>query len=186
MESHGSIPRHSGLNVYVDASNKGGGMVWNSDWTFVDWEADFPEAAEAHINVKETLAIGLAVRKWAPRWVNASVIIHTDNITARAAINKGRSKSSLAMKMVREVFWWSSVFNFKIRAVHIKGTLNFLADAVSRLHSRKAFDTLAPFWGFPSHVTRSLYVIYFLLHMSLRAFLSIFPQILRWLNSLMI
>ena len=175
-------PTSRWVNVYTDASGRGGGMVWGQDWAFVDWDVDFPEAAESHINVKETLAIGLAVRKWAPQWTHASVVIHTDSITARAAINKGKSRSPLAMKMVREIFWWSSIFDFKIRAVHIQGKLNITADAVSRLHSPASFLTLIPYWGLPCPGFRSVLTVFFLLHMSLSAFLSIFPQVVRWSN----
>ena len=55
---------------------------------------EIPEAYDPHINIKEILATSMAVRQWAPRWSHASVIIQTDNITARAAINKGTTTSS--------------------------------------------------------------------------------------------
>jgi hypothetical protein len=173
-------PTSQWVNVYVDASLTGGGMAWGKDWSFVDWQADFPTAAKDHINVKETLAIGMAVRRWAPKWVNASVIIHTDNITAKAAINKGKARSKVAMDMVREIFWWSTVYNFKIRAVHIPGKLNVTADAISRLHSQWAFNKLSSFIGVHDRLSLGIWLIYFLTHMTQKALLSIFPQMLRW------
>ena len=62
-------------------------MAWVKDWAYVNWGSETPEAHDAHINIKEILAIGMAFRRWSPRWSHASVIIHTDNIMARAAIN---------------------------------------------------------------------------------------------------
>ena len=173
-------PTSMWVNVYVDASLKGGGMAWGKDWAFTHWQSDMPEAADAHINVKETLAVGMAVRRWAPFWGNASVIIHTDNITAKAAINKGKARSKLAMDMVREIFWWSTIYNFKIRAVHIPGRLNINADAISRLHSRWAFDKLSQFLNVTETFNLGTWLTYFLQHMSQNALLSIFPQMLRW------
>lgn len=181
--THWLHPTTHWVNVYTDASRRGGGMVWGSDWQFIDWEHDVPEARTAHINVKETLAIGLAVRRWAPFWRNASVVVHTDNITARCAINKGKAKSTLSMAMVREIFWWSTIFNFKIRAVHIPGEENIVADAVSRLHVQKFYDLLVPFWSLHPHSLRFLWPVFFLQHMSYGAFLSVCLQMIRWLNT---
>lgn len=173
-------PTSQWINVYVDASLKGGGMAWGSDWAYVNWHSETPKAADAHINVKEVMAIAMAVRRWAPSWVNASVVMHTDNITARAAINKGTTKSSIAMKYVREIFWWATLFNIKLRAVHIPGRLNIVADAISRLHSRVAYNGLQRFLKL--HVLPPLHILlpYLLQHMSLSTLLSVLPQINRW------
>ena len=151
-------------------------MTWGSDWSYVHWESDLPHLAGMHINVKEILAIVMAVRRWAPLWSNASVIIHTDNITARAAVNKGKARSRVAMSLVRELFWWATVFNFRIRAVHIPGRENILADAISRLHSQFAYDIVHSSLTLPCHL------VGFLPHVSLTSLLSIFPQVMGWLN----
>ena len=50
------------MNIYVGASLKGGGMAWGKDWAYVDWGSETPEARDAHINIKEILAIGMGVR----------------------------------------------------------------------------------------------------------------------------
>jgi hypothetical protein len=163
-------PTRMWVNVYVDASLRGGGMVWNTDWAYIDWSVDSPQAADAHINVKEILAIGSAVRRWASRWSNSSVVIHTDNITAKAAINKGSARSKLAMGVVREVFWLSTLYNFKIRAVHIAGKLNIVADAVSRLHSVKAYSTLFSYLGVCFPLPLHICILYFLSHMTMLCF----------------
>jgi hypothetical protein len=171
------------VNVYVDACNKGGGMQWDADWHYVNWEKDLPEVANAHINVKETLAIGLAVRKWAPMWVNSSVVIHTDNTTALCALNKGSSRSSLAMEWMREVFWLSNLYNFSIRGVHIPGVYNVVADAVSRLHMPGFLDVLESRLGRVTRMFMCLWPFLLRLRMSYEALLSIIPQVVKWVTS---
>ena len=66
----------------------GGGMVTEYDWASVNWPIDMPEIADQHINVKETMAIVTAVRRWALHWANCKVVIHTDNVTAKAHVNR--------------------------------------------------------------------------------------------------
>ena len=165
------------VNVYVDASTKGCGMVWGHDWAYVNYELDMPELVKEHINVKETVAIGLAVRRWSHLWAGCSVIIHSDNVTALCALNKGSSKSAVAMDTVREIFWLSAAYDFRIRGVHIAGTLNEAADAVSRLHSGGSllrmervhlFDNILPFLMY-------LWPFYFIMHMSYESFLLVSP-----------
>lgn len=172
------------VNVYVDASTRGCGMVWGSDWLYVNWEVDSPHLATEHINVKETLAIALAVKRWAPLWAGCSVVIHSDNITALCALNKGSSKSALSMDAVRDIFWLSAVFNFRIRGVHIAGVDNEAADAVSRLHAGGSlhrmervniFEGIRPLLPF-------CWPYYFLCHMSFNSFLLVCRQVLRWIQ----
>ena len=167
------------VNIYVDASTKGGGMVWDRDWAYVNWHSDVPEMAEAHINIKEIMAITWAVRRWAPYWANASVTVHTDNITARAAFTKGSVRSQAAMPYIREVFWWAALFNFKLRAVHIPGKLNIAADAASRLHSDWAHHELWSYLGLAKPLPLPLAMYYHLNHMSVGSLCAVLPQVQR-------
>ena len=164
-------------NVYVDASMPGGGMLCDTEWMYVHWASDLPLVEEEHINVKESLIILLAVRRWSPTWVNCSVIVQGDNITARAALNKGKSHSCLAM---REIFWLSSLFNFRIRGVHISGHLNVGADAISRLHQPGALSRLEACLGVASDLLMLIWPFVLMGHMSTKAFVFVFPQLLKW------
>ncbi len=164
-------------NVYVDASLRGGGMAWQGDWAFIDWSSETPALAEAHINIKEIMVITMAVRRWAPFWRNASVTIHTDNMTAKAAVNKGTVRCKSAMAFVREIFWWATLFGFKIKAVHIPGVRNTLADAISRLHCVPSFSVLKTFLHLRVFPDLHCMMQLLLSHMSLKSFLSILPQV---------
>ena len=169
------------VNVYVDACGRGAGIVWGNDWYYVNWELDMPHVAPKHINVKETIAIGLAVARWAPMWSGCSVTIHTDNITALCALNKGRSKSPLGMQVVRNIFWLSAAFDFTIRGAHVPGVQNQAADAVSRLHSPGSLQSLEYIFSEASALISFCCPFYFMCHMSYASFLFLSLQITRWL-----
>lgn len=128
--------RYPITSVQVDACNQGGGMWFQGDWSYVNWQHDWPEAVDLHINYKETLAIVAAARKWALSWANHKVIIYTDSTTAKALINKGTCKQGYVMAALRELFWLSVMFNFELVAVHIAGCNNTIADAISRLDNK--------------------------------------------------
>ena len=122
-------------HVFTDACAEGAGMVTDYDWAYVNFSKDVPWLYAHHINVKETMATIFSLYRWAPLFANSVVVIHTDNITTRAALNKGACRTPVLMPFLRSVFWLSMWFNFEIKCVHIKGTDNFIADACSRLHS---------------------------------------------------
>ena len=124
------------VDVYTDACGSGAGMVTHNDWAYVNWQSDMPEILDTHINVKETVAVVAAATRWAPLWTGCHVIVHTDNITTKAAINKGRCTSSLIMCFVRYLFWLSEQYQFSITCIYVPGALNIQADAVSRLTHR--------------------------------------------------
>ena len=77
-------------------------------------------------------------KKWGPLWANKPVIVLSDNSTTEACINRGSSRSVLLMKYLRHIFWLSVVFNFSLKAVHVLGEDNVLADIISGLHEPEA------------------------------------------------
>lgn len=127
-----STPSKS-IQIETDACNSGAGLVWNRDWYYVNWNYDMPIATNLHINYKETLAIFLAAKRWGHLWKNCKVTVLTDSNTARAIINKGTCRNPFVMQAMRELFWYSVIYNFELHAVYVKGANNVLADTVSRL-----------------------------------------------------
>ena len=109
--------------------------VFQEDWLFVDWAAEDPTLAAMHINHKETAAVVLAARRWAPQWEGKKVIVYIDNQAAKQIINKGTTADPGMMVLVRELFWWSVSYDFVVEAVYLQGAANLFADTVSRLHS---------------------------------------------------
>ena len=58
----------------------------------------------------------------------------TDSVVAKAIINKGTCHSPLVMEALRNLFWLSVQYNFKLHAIHIPGRIHTIPDTISRLH----------------------------------------------------
>ncbi len=166
-------------NVHLDASSVAGGYYYSGDWGLTVWDSDSPVARDFHINEKEIFGGVLAARRWAPQWKDSVVVFHTDNTTARAAFDKGTVRSEVGMVMMRELFWLSAVFNFKLVGSFIAGIANVLPDSITRLHQPGYLLVLASQLGYSSHEVDML-INTFHHHMTLNAFLSIYPQVVRW------
>ena len=98
---------------------------------FADMHNDAPELC---INYKEVLALLPAVTKWSPYFAGKHLHVYSDNICAVNIVNKGSCKHPLVMEALRQVFWYSVLYNFRITCHYYPGVRNVLADAVSRMH----------------------------------------------------
>ena len=121
--------------VEADSCSLGMGVVCGTDWFYVDWAADAPDIHKLHINHKETAAIVVAARRWAPQWEGKSVTVFTDNQTAMHIVNRGTSADPTVMELLRELFWLSVMHNFSLSANYLQVEHNIFADTVSRLGS---------------------------------------------------
>ena len=72
------------------------------------------------MNVKETVAVLASFRRWGPVWAGGHVIVHIDNTTTRAAINKGGCLNHIAMDYVRQLFWVNEFFDITVTCIHIR------------------------------------------------------------------
>ena len=118
----------------TDACPSGGGGYFRGDWFYVNWRTDYPHLQSAHINLQETFTVLVAIKRWKHALRGKWIIVHTDNMTTLSVINKGTSRNPQAMRWLRELFWLSAMFNFRITARFISTSANWLADAISRLH----------------------------------------------------
>ena len=165
--------------IHTDACNEGAGVLFGYDWEYVNWEVDWPEVANLHINHKETLAFIIAAKRWAPFWSNSIVTVFTDNTCTKGVLNKGSCKNSLIMDNLRDLFWLSACFNFAIKAVHIPGVENITPDTISRIHEPGKLSLL-------SHLFLDKGIIIFpnnlRFHMSRKSISLLIFQILMWLG----
>ncbi|XP_033762030.1 uncharacterized protein LOC117343680 [Pecten maximus] len=121
-------------SIQTDASSEGGGGYYNGDYFYVNWQLDLPPLAQEHINVKEFLAIYFAFCRWGPTLCNKHVIVYSDNKSAVSWINKGTSRNTLVMYILRLMFWMCAINNVSLKAKYLPGVCNNIADACSRLH----------------------------------------------------
>jgi len=127
-------------SLQTDACDEGGAGYYNGDFFYVNWSLDMPHVKNSHINFKETLSIIIALERWAPHFANNHVIVFTDNMSAKAAINKGSSRIDGIMDSLRHLFWLGAWYNFTVKAVYIPGRNNLVADTLSRLHTPGKFE----------------------------------------------
>lgn len=80
------------IDITTDACNVAGGMTCGADWAYINWEQDYPDVQQLHINFKECLTAILAIYRWAPWLQHTRVTVYTDNITTRAILSKGACK----------------------------------------------------------------------------------------------
>ena len=88
---------------------------------------------ELHINVLELRSVILALYHWATVLQGHHVLIATDNTTVVAYINKpGGTHSHLLLRLVVDLFLWLQTQDITLRARHIPGCINVIADQLSR------------------------------------------------------
>lgn len=119
--------------IHTDACTIGCGAVYENKFVYFRWN-EWPEADRLHINHKETLAFEVALTTWADKLRNSKVIIHCDNQTAVAVLNRGSSRNECVMASLRRVFWLAAKYNLRLEVVYTPGKSNNLADGASRLH----------------------------------------------------
>ena len=121
-------------NVFTDASSRTGcGAVWGNLWLQGIWPPEWDNVA---IMVKELVPVVLASALWGKHWAAQLVHFHVDNLSVVVALTKGSSKepSGIVMHLLRCLSFIAAHFQFHYQAFHVPGTLNTLANNISRDH----------------------------------------------------
>lgn len=129
------------LLAWADASERGwGAHLANGRWTAGDWNLD---ERSLHINLLEILAIRYLVAS--PLVPEGSHLhVHTDNVTALFAVNhQGSTRSLQVTDLVATLQDLCTLKRVTLRAFRIPGSLNVVADSLSRvtpLHTEWELD----------------------------------------------
>ncbi|MES9902603.1 MAG: hypothetical protein ABW168_07960 [Sedimenticola sp.] len=97
----------------------------------------FPELVDGqkwHINALELLAIVIALKLWGSQLNGKKVIMLCDNLSSCTVINKGSTRCDFLQSCLREICFLAALHEFEIRAKHISGVDNRVADYLSRWH----------------------------------------------------
>jgi hypothetical protein len=73
------------------------------------------------------------LRSWSPKFRGATIMIRCDNQAMMAWLNNGCTRSPLAMKFLRKIFWLRAKFDFHLVDSWIPTEANTMADAISGL-----------------------------------------------------
>ena len=123
-------PLKHALQIFTDASKEGWGAHLDEHTARGTWS--LPES-KLHINHLELKAVFLALKEFRTLCYK-TVLIATDNTTVIAYINKeGGMKSGSLCALLWRILSWCTRQQVTLRARHIPGRLNVIADKLSRL-----------------------------------------------------
>ena len=135
--------------VFTDASREGWGAHWNGLEVAGTWDT----AEHVHINILEMRAVRHALAHFGNSLASQNVLIATDNTTVLAYINhQGGTRSQPLMEETTRVFQVAESYQMILRARHIPGRLNVLADALSR-----KTQVLPTEWSLHPEVTKMIW-----------------------------
>ncbi|KAI8503309.1 hypothetical protein Bbelb_191300 [Branchiostoma belcheri] len=104
------------------------------------FHATFPPSVLASnpcINSLELLSILVCARLWGKHWAGSRIVVMCDNEASVTVLNSGRSRSPFLQTCLRNLWLCAAVGQFELRAIHIPGLENRLADHLSRWTSSK-------------------------------------------------
>ena len=118
------------LQIFTDASNEGWGAHLGGATARGVWSE--PES-RLHINFLELKAVLLALKSFEQQCKGQIVLIATDNTTVVSYINKeGGMRSGSLCALLWRLLSWCHPRKIILRARHIPGRLNVIADKLSR------------------------------------------------------
>ena len=124
-------PLDHSLQIFTDASGEGWGAHLNDLTARGRWSV--PES-RSHINLLELKAVLLALQEFKQMCQGQTVLIATDNTTVVAYINKqGGMRSGPLCALLWRILSWCTKNQVTLKARHIPGRLNVVADKLSRL-----------------------------------------------------
>ena len=116
--------------VFTDASQKGWGAHLNQIVLSGLWSN---KEAQLHINVLELKAVLLALKGFQEHLQGQSVLICSDNSTVVSYLNKEGGTHSIEMcTLIWRILAFTNSRRIQIRARHVPGSLNVIADSLSR------------------------------------------------------
>ena len=119
-------PKDHSIQLFTDASNEGWGAHLDQSFTKGLWS---DREKRLHINVLELKAVSLAFRSFKDQCQNQTVLVATDSSTVVAYIYKqGGTHCALLWKIMT----WCHHYHITLKARHIPGCLNVMADLLSR------------------------------------------------------
>ena len=118
------------LHLYTDsAASIGFGGVYGNKWFVGEWSL---ACRKLNIAILELYPICVALYVWGNCIKNKSVVMHTDNMAVMYILNNHTSKDRQIMILVRFLVFTCMEHNIVIRAEHIRGVDNSIADFISR------------------------------------------------------
>lgn len=134
------------LQLYTDAASTiGFGGFFNGKWFQGRWPPDLLINKTKGISIEwqELFPTVIACALWYPHFSSKRLQFWCDNQSVVAIINSGHSKAPRVMDLVRFLVLISMKHHFLVKARHVPGAHNEIADTLSRFQVQR-FRELAP------------------------------------------
>jgi len=120
-------------HVFSDASGSWGygALTEGLGWLQSEWPQEWKNF---NIAAKEMIPMVLAAALWGRYWAGKHICFHSDNVAVVAILQSRTAKTQLLMHLLRCFAFFSAYFRFHYSAQHVPGTMNMVADALSRNH----------------------------------------------------
>ena len=128
------------LELYTDAaSSVGFGGYFNGQWFQGKWLPHMHLSPTKGISIEwqELFPIVVACALWFPHFSGKRIQFWCDNQSVVAIINSGHSKAPRIMDLLRFLVLLSMKHNFFVRACHVPGVNNDIADALSHFQDER-------------------------------------------------
>ena len=150
------------IQLFTDASNEGWGTHLEQTSAKALWS---DREKRLHINVLELKAVSLALQSFKDQRQNQKVLVATDNSTVVAYINKQGGTHSAEMCTLRwKIMTWCHRYQITLKARHIPGCLNVMADLLSRSNQVQSTE-----WSLHLQVFKQICLKWFTPHVDLFA-----------------
>ena len=135
------------LELFTDSAggqNRGFGIYFQGKWAQKCWPKLWEEMGILKdITFLELFPVVVALCIWGEQLKNKKIIFNIDNQSVVHIINKKSSKSVRVMSLVRHLVLSTLQYNIMIKALHISGISNKIADSLSRCDWQR-FRNLCP------------------------------------------
>ena len=155
-------PKDHSIQLFTDASNEGWGAHLDQNSTKGLWS---DREKRLHINVLELKAVSLALRDFKDQCQHQTVLVATDNSSVVAYINKqGGTHSAEMCALLWKIMTWCHHYHITLKARHIPGCLNVMADLLSRSNQVQSTE-----WSLHPQVFKQICQKWFTPHVDLFA-----------------
>ena len=130
MRCHISI-----TDIFVDASFTGIGGVWGDLVYAVPVGRLTGLPVHCSIVHLEMINMFVALSLWSERLAGRTLVVHCDNAAVVCTLNSGRAQDEFLLKVARNIWLITAVYDIRLQVCHIPGKRNVIADTLSRWFS---------------------------------------------------
>lgn len=124
------------IQLYTDSAggkNRGIGIYFQGRYIHEVWPSDWADLGILKdITFLEIFPVFVVLHIWGPELKNKKIMFNIDNMSVVHIINKKSSKSERVMALLRRLVLLTLQYNLLIKAQHIPGKVNQIADSLSR------------------------------------------------------